>query len=199
MRTSAMWDAWECRCGMMLYAQPVYDALHSGGSIPDDAWKQGEPWQERKPGVLVSNDFADIGTLAWEWTDIDPSRIDKNAWQRMCADAFERSGLRYVQSVKPPAGRTLILESGESLPRNRVYGIAPLGHERDAMLGMVQLIRGLRGPGKLWTHGDMPIAPMMNHATGRHRGAEIGGVMHIVIASYYFHKPDQSKAAGDAK
>lgn len=193
MRTSHTTDAWECRCGMVLYAQPVYSARHANRPIPDDAWEQREPWKEPDPGVRASNEFADIGPLAWEWTGLDPSRVDKAAWQRMCADAFERSGIRYVQSVKPPSGRTLILQSGETLLRDRMYGLAPLGREVEAMRDMVQGIRGMHGPGKLWAHGDAPINPMVNHATGEIRVAEIGGVMHIVMSGYYFHQPDGAK------
>lgn len=191
MRTCATWDAWECRCGATLDAQAVYSALHSGGSIPDDAWKQGEPWKEHAPGLRVSNDFADIGPLCWEWTILAPSVIEPAALDRACADAFECSGLRYAGRI--PGGRRLEID-GETLTRRRMYAIAPLGQEAKAIRAVVQAIRVLDGPGRLWTQPDPPIGPMQHYGDPLgYRASEIGGVMHVVLRCYYFHKPDGAK------
>lgn len=184
MRPCDMTDAWKCRCGMTLDAEAAYAARRAGQPMPDAAFQQGEPWKEPAPGLRVSNDFADIGPLFWEHTVLNPSVIDPAALARACADAFECSGLRYVAQVVH--GRRLEID-GETLTRRRMYAVAPLGQEAAAIRGIVQAIRGIDGPGRLWARGDAPVEPW------GHRGGELGGVMHVVLACYYFHQPEPTR------
>lgn len=197
MRPCEMTDAWECRCGMRLNAEAAFLAHDRGQSIPDDAWQQSEPWKEPDPGIRISTKYGDISAPCWEYLEVDPARFPSPPeWQRMCADAFECSGLRYVgkarrtRDIQLNLGRTLILEDGEELHRCSIYALVPLGQEADAVRGVVQAIRGMHGPGRLWAHGDVPIGPPKRRGQGGWRGAEVGGVLHVVLGCYYFHKPD---------
>lgn len=196
MRVAAVRDAWECRCGVWLDVDSVYAVRLADAPIPDDAYHQGEPWKEPEPGIVISDKFGDIGERCWETLDIDPARFPApEAWQRLCADAFECSGLQYVgpsirtRDIQPSMGRTLVMEDGEEVPRRSIYALVPVGKEAEAIRGIVQAIRGMHGPGRLWAHGDIPIGPLKKRAQAGWRGAEVGGVLHVVLGCYYFHKP----------
>lgn len=200
MRLASDRDAMECRCGLWV----AFDAWIAAGDrlpIPPEAFQQGEPWKEPSAGLRVSDSFGDIG-IGWEVIDVDPARGPAPPdWQRMCADAFECSGLRYVGPVlrtedfkQPPraphrTGRVLLLENGDELKRHAVYALVPLGQEREAVAAIVRFIRDKHGTGKLWAHGDVPIGPLKKRDSGGWRGAEIGGVLHAVLGCYYFHQP----------
>lgn len=189
MRPAAERDAWECRCGLSLNCEAAYGAHHAGQPIPDAAFHQGEPWQEREPGLRVSDRWSDIGDLSWSTVEIDPARFPApEVWQRLCANAFECSGLRYVGKPKHSAS-TLTLDSGESLQRHRVYALVPLGQEAEGVAAIVRFIRRKHGTGKLWAHGDVPIGPLKKREQSGWRGAELSGVLHVVLGCYYYHKP----------
>lgn len=189
MRIAVMRDAYECRCGLWLGGDVVYAAQHSSKPILPEAFQQGEPWPEPAPGLRVSDNFSDIG-IGWEVLDIEPARGPAPLeWQRMCADAFECSGLRYIHAVKNGARTLALPETGDELSRHAVYALVPLGQEREAVTAIVRFIRDKHGSGKLWTHGDIPIGPLKKRTQAGWRGTELGGVLHVVMGCYYYHKP----------
>ena len=129
--------------------------------------------------MRVSDQYIDLAKLWWEPIEIDPSRFPTpEEWQRLCADAFECSGLRYMGKPKH-AAPNLFLDTGEELRRHRVYALVPI----------VRFIRNKHGTGKLWAHGDVPIGPLKKRAEAGWRGAELSGVTHVLLGCYYYHKP----------
>lgn len=61
------------------------------------------------------------------------------------------------------------------------------------MRGVVQFIARKHGPGRLWSHGGVPIGPLQRRDQDGYRGMQVGGVLHVVMGCYYYHKPDECR------
>jgi len=197
MRIAEARDACECRCGLWVGGEIVHAA--AGAPISGAAFQQGEPWKEREPGIVISDKFGDIMEPIWDASiEVDPAKFsDAASLQRACADAFESSGLRYVGKVEPMASRDLTID-GEIVKRHHVYALVPVGQEDEAVRGVVQFIQHKHGPGRVWAHGDIPIGPLKRRSDAGHRGAEVGGILHVVMGCYYFHRPFSMREQGGA-
>lgn len=107
-----------------------------------------------------------------------------------CANALERSRLRFMGRGQ---GAELVVEGPnglESLERQRAYAICPIGDEPKAIAALLSYIEAKHGAGKLWSHADAPVSLMVSYHDNAARGVMFGDQMHVVLVSYYFHQPD---------
>lgn len=153
------------------------------------------------PGLRITDVFADIVTCAAEddpYLDVDPLKFaDKAVLLSMCAGAIASSGLCFVHAVKD--GARCLTVDGEDLQRQRVYALVPLGQEAEAVRGVVQFIARKHGPGRLWTHGGVPIGPLKRRDQDGYRGMQVGGVLHVVMGCYYYHRAEGPATRADIK
>lgn len=108
----------------------------------------------------------------------------------------ERLGLSYMGKA---GGRHLVIESAhgepEQVERRHLYVVAPADQSLAGAEALVAAIVKRHGTGCWWSAG--PAVGRLGRGEGTVRCAEIGGVLHVVLASYYYWSPRQRAAAVD--
>lgn len=98
-------------------------------------------------------------------------------------------GLTYIGRC---SARRLMVGDIDRLERHKLYAVAPLGSEREATGMLAIALSKKHGAGSWWSTGPAVTYLWRYDGPGDDRdvrACQIDGVVHVLLAAYYFHDP----------